>query len=187
MFDINKTVFRSKFFDMPFSGARSAQIALSVMVIFCTILASILTTLTPLDALIAGLIATFIFFASDVVHHYGHFLAAKQVGKRAIGVRFWWLFGTTRYPPNEGELTPTIHIRRAIGGPIISMVVLIGFLFLGSFLWRFSDMARFIIGWGIAVNAVWYVLGALIPIGFANFATDGMTILRAWQTQQKQS
>lgn len=182
--NMGKTIFRAKFFDMPYSVSRSTQISFGVMVILCAMLAGFLTDLTPLDALIAGIITTFIYYFSEVVHQYGHFFAAKQTGKPSTGLRLWFILGTTLYPSNEGQVKPSIHMRRAIGGPIASLILLIIFLFLGSFLWAFSDMARFIVGWGIFVNSVWYIGGALIPMQYKNFTTDGMTIWKAWRDQQ---
>lgn len=178
---MNKTIFRFKFFDMPVSFTRSAQYGTLILVIICTILALFFTDLTPLDALIAGILATVIHWLSDFFHQYGHFFAAKMVGKPSIGLRTWWVLGTTRYPQDEGELLPQTHIRRAIGGPMMSLIVLILFLLLGAFFWSMGGMLQFLIAWGIFINLAVFTVGALIPLTIGGFNTDGATLLEQWR------
>lgn len=178
---MNKTVFRFKFFDMPVSFTRSAQYTTLILLVICTILAVIFTDLTPLDSLIAGILAVVIHWLSDFFHQYGHFFAAKQVGKPSLGLRTWWFLGTTRYPQDEGDLPPPLHIRRASGGPIMSTLVLIVFLLLGAYFWSVGGMLRFLIAWGIFLQVAVFTLGALTPLTIGNFSTDGAILLREWR------
>ncbi len=182
---MNKTIFRTKFFDMPVSVPRSALVGFLLMVIVCTVLAVYFTNLTPLDALIAGVLATIIHFLSDVLHQYGHFIAAKLTGKASSGLRLWWILGSIRYPDDEGELPPALHIRRAIGGPIMSLLVLIVFLILWMLAGSYSPMTTFLLVWGIFVQAAVFVLGAITPVSIGNFNTDGATILQALLEMRK--
>lgn len=184
---MNKTIFRFNFFDMPVSVPRSAQIGILILVIICTALAVYFTDLTPLDSLIAGILATVIHWLSDFLHQYGHFMAAKWSGKPSSGLRLWWILGTIRYPRDEGDLPPALHIRRAIGGPVMSMLVLIVFLLLWNMVGSYSPMAGFLLAWGIFVQLVVFTLGALTPVSIGNFNTDGATILKALLEMRRQA
>ena len=82
---------------------------------------------------------------------------------------------TSLWPPDEPPLTGRIHIQRALGGPIAS--ILLGMLAL--------LVAAVIgpggLGWWLAVfaafdNLLVLGLGAFAPLGF----TDGSTILYWW-------
>lgn len=178
---MNKTVFRFKFFDMPVSFTRSGQIGTAILIVICTILAVIFTDLTALDSLIAGILAMIIHWLSEFFHQYGHFFAAKQVGKPSIGIRTWWVLAATRYPQDEGELVPQIHIRRAIGGPITSVIVLIVLLILAALFWSMGGMLQFLIGWGIFIQIAIFILGALVPLKIGGLTTDGAILLREWR------
>ncbi|MEO1290748.1 MAG: hypothetical protein AAFV93_23650 [Chloroflexota bacterium] len=178
---MNKTIFRFKFFDMPVSVARSAQIGTLILLILGTALAIFTTNLTPLDAFIAGILMTIIHWVSDLFHQYGHFVAAKQTGYRSTGTRLWWILGATRYPRNEKKLSHAIHVRRAIGGPIASLIILILFMGLGTALWNYTALSRLLVAWGIFINAVIFVGGALIPLKIGGLTTDGMILWRAWR------
>jgi hypothetical protein len=96
------------------------------------------------------------------------------------GVRFWGFLGTSLYPKNEGNLPAQIHIRRALGGPIGSLLLALimglltlllqpsGGLFYALVLFLFLD------------NLFVLTLGALLPLGF----TDGSTLLHYLQLQR---
>ena len=182
---MNKTIFRFKFFDMSVSVTRSAQYAFLILVLICTVLAVFFTDLTPLDSLMAGILATIIHFLSEFFHQYGHFFVAKQVGKPSIGIRTWWFLATIRYPQDEGELPPQLHMRRAIGGPIMSTLVLIVFLLLWAFFWSVGGMLQFLIAWGIFLNIAVFTLGALTPLTIGSFNSDGAILLREWRRQSQ--
>jgi Zn-dependent protease len=129
------------------------------------------------DALLAGLLATVLHYACEFAHHYGHSLAARRTGHPMIGVRFWFLIATSLYPANEGDLPGNMHIRRALGGPIIStgVTILLGILLLvvgrSDSLWWWVLLFLFL------DNLLVFALGALIPLKFGAFVTDGATIL----------
>jgi|GEM_PF-2112988 len=182
---MNKTIFRFKFFDMPVSVPRSGLIGSIILDVICTILALIFTNLTPLDALIVGILATSIHWFSDFIHQYGHFFAAKQVGKPATGLRVWWILGTTRYPENEGQLSPQTHAKRAIGGPVASAILLIIFLILWCFFGATGGALQFLLAWGIFINFFVFFAGALTPVSIGWFSTDGATLLQSWQQMRE--
>jgi hypothetical protein len=82
---------------------------------------------------------------------------------------------TTLYPRNEPNLPARIHIRRALGGPPVSLALAV--VALGIVL-----VARNALGgpfWALSVlffiqNFFIFFLGAFLPLGF----TDGSTLLR---------
>lgn len=184
---MNKTIFKFKFINMPVTVVRSALFGSIGLLVLTTALAVFFTDLTPLDALIAGLLATFLHWFGEVLHQYGHFLAAEFVDKPSTGVRVWGILGTTLYPKNEGQVLPIAHIRRAIGGPIMSFFVLNAFILLAVVFWSVSDMFRFLVAWAIFEHIAIYTVGALIPVKIGNFSSDGGTILTYWRQKQAQS
>jgi hypothetical protein len=88
----------------------------------------------------------------------------------------WFIFGQSLYPPDEPSLPGSVHIRRALGGPIASILFggLAGLLALLVF------PSNGLIGWLLIILMLdnWLVLGfgAFLPLGF----TDGSTLLAWW-------
>ena len=82
-----------------------------------------------------GLVAVLlvvIYWLSDLAHHGGHAWAARRAGAPMRRIRLHWLLAVSLYPPDEGNLPPNVHIRRALGGPPVSFAL---FLFgLGAWL-----------------------------------------------------
>jgi hypothetical protein len=134
----------------------------------------------PVDAILYGLGIAVLHWVGILTHHGGHAWAARRTGYPSSGLRLWWWLGTSRYPKNEPELAPEIHIRRALGGPIagallgiLSGLMAMGLRSAGFNSWR---LAAF-----LAVDCLLiYTLGALLPLGF----TDGSTILR-WRRRSR--
>lgn len=115
------------------------------------------------------------YWLSEHWHHVGHALAASSTGHPMAGVRYVVWRGVSLYPANEGDLPGSVHIQRALGGPIASIVL--GVLFYGlsnraldsTVLWvTFTFLAAF--------NILVMGLGALFPLDF----TDGGTIRHWW-------
>ncbi len=129
-------------------------------------------------ALLLGLAGVAIHFFSELMHQLGHAWAARRTGYPMTGIRFGnlALLGTSLYPPDEPELPAGIHIRRALGGFPVNLLLglLAGFLALrlapGSALWLLALFACF-------ENLLVFGLGALLPLGF----TDGSTLLHYWR------
>ena len=140
------------------------------MVVWGGVLAS--TTLTTIEALIAALGIAVAHVINEYLHQYGHALAARRVGYPMKGIRFWWIFGQSRYPRDEGELPAKIHVHRALGGPIFSALVSI--LYGSVAMIMGDDNLLGVIAWGAFLdNLLIFTLGALLPLGF----TDGSTLL----------
>jgi hypothetical protein len=56
-------------------------------------------------------------------HHGGHATAARCVGHPMRGVRYWGPLATSVYPSDEPPLPPTVHLTRAAGGPVASLLL----------------------------------------------------------------
>ncbi|MGJ3239353.1 MAG: hypothetical protein ACFE0Q_11655 [Anaerolineae bacterium] len=183
--DFNQIVMRFSFFDMPVRVQRSAQLGVIIMLVICTALALYFTDLTLLDSLVAGVLATLIFWLSDLVHQYGHFFIAKRIGKPSTGLTLWWVLGSTTYPRDEGRLTPQTHIKRASGGPIASVLFVLLWGSVALAFWSVGGMLQFLIGWALYVQIIVFTLGALTPITMGGFNSDGAIILQSWRNLRK--
>jgi Zn-dependent protease len=88
-------------------------------------------------------------------------------------IKLWGVLSSSIYPPDEPPLPASVHIRRALGGPVLSLIVtfvssiLLFLLPPGTILWWLAL-------YFIADNLLVFTLGALLPLGF----TDGTTLLR---------
>jgi hypothetical protein len=125
------------------------------------------------NALVGGVLLALLHWVSEVAHNLGHATAARRTGHPMIGGRLGFLLvlGTSLYPPNEPELPASVHIRRALGGPIGSAVLtaVVGVAAL--------ILAQTSAGWVALVwfldNLLIFTLGAFIPLGF----NDGSTLI----------
>jgi hypothetical protein len=181
-----QTIREFSFFQMRVLVNRSGLIASGVLLVICIAAAVLTTTLTPLDALIAGILAVILHWLNEIIHQYGHFLAAKRTGYPFERLRMWTVLSTPLYPKNEGTLTPAIHIRRASGGPIISAALTTVYLLLAWLFWNQGGMLRFLLGFALINNGLVLTLGALFPpIYLPFFANDGGTILHYWRQMKR--
>ena len=124
-------------------------------------------------AFIFGLTATVLHWGSELAHQCGHAWVARYVGFPMRGMRSWYVLIAAFYPRNEPQLPPLTHIKRAIGGPVVSLTLAL----LGLFLWIYQPAAG--IGEGLIrfftlENFFVFFLMALLPLGF----TDGSTLLK---------
>ncbi len=129
------------------------------------------------QALAAGLAATVLHWLSDLIHHLGHAWAARRTGYPMLGVCFWGVLGTSIYPRDEPPLPAAVHIRRALGGPLASLL-LAGLAGLATLLIGPSGgvawwVALFCLLENLCINS----LQALLPLGF----NDGATLLYWWR------
>ncbi|HEU5104138.1 MAG TPA: hypothetical protein VFU22_34210 [Roseiflexaceae bacterium] len=127
-------------------------------------------------AILGGLVAVLLHWASNIVHQLGHARAARSTGHPMIGIRLWWLLTASIYPRDEGQLPAAVHIRRALGGPIASLLL--------TLVAAVAALALRSAGgpiWWLAVfvfldNLLVLTIGAFLPLGF----TDGSTLLYWW-------
>jgi hypothetical protein len=126
---------------------------------------------------IQGLIVTLIHWLSDLLHQLGHAIAARSTGYPMSGLRLWLLVSSGLYPLDEPELPGRIHVRRALGGPITSLIVT---AIAGAIAWLMGNADSphtWIAVFAFLDNLLVFTLGAFLPLGF----TDGSTLLRLWR------
>src|SRR5690349_15886496 len=56
------------------------------------------------ESLIGALAAAILHFASEMLHQFGHAIAARRVGYPMAGMRFWGVLATSLYPTDEPDL-----------------------------------------------------------------------------------
>lgn len=125
-------------------------------------------------AVIWGLVAVGLYWIGEFLHQYGHFMAGRRVGYPMTGMQMWWFFSASMYSKDEPILPASVHIRRALGGPAVSMAIGVVFGILALLLkdsmslptWGFLALFAFL-------NLFYFGFGAFLPLGF----TDGSTLL----------
>ena len=131
------------------------------------------------QAIVGGLIAVFLYWLSEIIHHLGHAFAARKTGHPMTGIRFgtYLFFSTSLYPENEEPLPAGTHIRRAMGGPIASLA----FTFIAGAMAWMLQADKGIPGWLVRfvflINLIVFTAGSFLPLGF----TDGSTLLKWWR------
>jgi Zn-dependent protease len=131
--------------------------------------------LTFPQAIVGGLIATLLYWVSYLVHHLGHAYAARRTGYPMSGIRVgtFLIFGTSMYPKDEGALPAAVHRRRALGGPIGSLLFSVVTGVIALLLWTAEPVICWTALFVFLANFVVFTLGAFLPLGF----TDGSTLL----------
>ena len=127
-------------------------------------------------AVLAGFLATLLHYLHELWHCYSHSLAARRTGYPMSAIMYIWVLGGTLYPRDEPELPATIHIKRALGGPIGSLLlaVVMGVISLG--LRPSGGLLYGLLVYGFWSNLLFFTIGAMLPLGF----TDGSTVLKYW-------
>jgi Zn-dependent protease len=128
------------------------------------------------QALLAGLLAALIHWLSEFAHQYGHALAALRAGYPMTGLRFWGVFGTSLWPADEPALPGRTHIRRALGGPAVSLLAGLLAALVAWGVGQTAGMIFWLALWAAIDNLLVLGVGAFLPLGF----TDGSTILYWW-------
>jgi hypothetical protein len=127
-------------------------------------------------ALGAGLIAVALHWVSELLHNLGHAWAARRAGYPMIGVQLWGILSMSIYPPDEPALPANIHIRRALGGPLGSLLVTLAAGMLALIVHSGGGALWWIALFFFLDNLLVFTLGAMLPLGF----NDGSTMLRWW-------
>ncbi|MCA9915235.1 MAG: hypothetical protein KC496_17900 [Anaerolineae bacterium] len=184
---MKKEWFSFTFFGVPVLVRRSALVGSAILLILLTAAAVAFTALTPLDALIAGILATLLHWLGDLVHQYGHAMMAKRVGHPMRGLILAWVLVFSHYPRNEPEIAPELHMQRAIGGPIASAIVAAVAGLLALWMVPMGGMAAFLAWFFLLENLVVFAIGGLFPpVYLPFFCNDGGSILHWWQIRRKQ-
>jgi hypothetical protein len=135
-----------------------------------------LIRLSLVESIIGAFLCALLHYLSELLHHLGHAAAARRTGYPMRGVRFVHLLAVSLYPREEPELPGRIHIRRALGGPAISLVISILALLILLVAQNGGGLAYWVALWFFLDNFFVFFLGAFLPLGF----TDGSSILRWW-------
>lgn len=128
-------------------------------------------------AILGGLVATALHWLASLAHHLGHAWAARRTGHPMLGVRFWGVLGTSIYPRDEPPLPARVHMRRALGGPLASLLLTLAALGLALALRPAGGAAWLVALLFFVENLFVYTLQALLPLGF----NDGATLLYWWR------
>lgn len=181
------SVFR--FLDMPVWVHRSALVGSLIMVIILAGTALALAGLSVQDAVIAAIIALALHWFAVLIHNYGHFAVAKRIGHPSTGLLLRLVFARVNYPDDEGELSPQIHLKRALGGPLFSLILaalviplaLLGLIPMGGIEQFLGYWLLFDYGWVFTFGAF------LPPMRFEWFTNDGGTILNILDQSREHS
>jgi len=129
--------------------------------------------------ILQGLIVTLLHWLSDLLHQAGHAIAARSVGYPMSGLRLWFLLSSGLYPLDEPELPARTHVRRALGGPIISLIVSVIAGVIALLMHNADSPYTWIAIFAFLDNLLIFTLGAFVPLSF----TDGGTLLRLWRNR----
>ena len=163
-----------RIFGLHISADRTALPCTLLLWMALSLAAGLLFRLSLADALIAGVAATLVHWFSALWHDAGHVIAARMTGHPMTGLRLWTVFAINQYPADEGELPAKVHVRRALGGPIASLVLTMIFAVL-LFAVPQATALWWLVLFGFLLNALVMTSQAIAPLGF----NDGAT-LRQW-------
>jgi hypothetical protein len=161
------------------SASPSAVVGLLVLAAVLTLVGLLLLDLAAAQAVLFGLLGTLLHFLSELAHQFGHAWAARRTGYPMTGVRFWTIFGASLYPADEPALPAAVHIRRALGGPPVSLLLAVLALPLVLALRSSGGLAWWLALLFFLENLLVFGLGAFLPLGF----NDGSTLLYWWGKQ----
>ncbi len=156
------------------SATSPALVGSLILWVALSVVGVLLLSLPAIDAIVAGLVAVAVHWVDDIAHQLGHSWAARRTGYPMTRLRLgmWGLFSTSLYPHDEPPLPAAIHIQRALGGPLASLLLtafsaLVALALLGvggTLMW---------LGLFFFIDNLIILLGAFLPLGF----TDASTLL----------
>lgn len=173
---MSSTVSLGRIGELEISAKRMAFVSFVAVWLVMSALGVLVAHLSFGEGIISGFVIACLHYVSELIHHLGHAGAARNTGYPMRGVRFVHVLAFSVYPKEEPDLPGRIHIRRALGGPLMSFLVTVitllillvaqnvGMLFYWIALCFFLD------------NLFVFTLGAFLPLSF----TDGGTIARYW-------
>jgi len=159
------------------------------LAIVAALLAHALVHLSLGQSVLAGVLSALLFLVCEWLHQLGHSLAARLVGHPMVGICFFNLFSASQYPADEPALPPQAHIRRALGGFWINVVIGLLLLPIAIRLWPHGreilpptiSLVAWLAGYGAVVNLIGMGLGALLPLKIPGGGlNDGGTLLHYW-------
>jgi hypothetical protein len=162
------------------TAGSSAIISFFALWIVLAVIGRVWLNLTVADVVVGGLVATVLHFVVAFLHGFGHAIAARSTGYPMTGMHFWLLLDRTLYPRDEPQLAADIHIRRALGGPIMSITAAFVLSILALLLAPIGGLTWYLVLFAMLDSLLVFGLGSLLPLGF----TDGSTLLY-WLPRRK--
>ncbi len=161
-------------FSMKVKANPTAVLSAIVIWIILSLLGLKLLKWKPEKAISGGFLAMLIHLGSEWWHQFGHAQAAEQTGYPMASMEFTGPIAVSQYPQNEGVLSAEVHIQRALGGPIFSMLLALVSGLIGLALRPLGGPVLTLAYFSLIDNLLVFTVGALLPLGF----TDGSTLLR---------
>src|SRR5574337_344294 len=181
-----RTIHLFTLFGLKTTISRVGIVSFLAAILLLALIASALLPLSLLEAVLAGVLSAVVMFVFEWLHQLGHAYAARAVGHPMIGVHYHSFLSASVYPADEPPLPASLHVRRALGGFWINLVIGIFLLPYGFFLWFDGDVRGWIVAFTALYNLFILGLGALVPIDIPGwFTNDGGTLLRLWREGRK--
>jgi Zn-dependent protease len=168
-----KTYALGNWFGIELSALPSVRLGAAGLWLALSLLALVWLGFGVGEAIVWGALAAVLHYVCAVLHQVGHALSARRVGYPMSGIRLWGVLSTSLYPENEPELPAAIHIQRALGGPLFSLLIAILTLLFIAVVPFSSPFMWYLLRFFFADNLLVFALGSFVPLGF----TDGSTIL----------
>lgn len=173
---MGKRLVFGNFYNLEVSAKPSALIGFIGVWLILGAIGFFVLHLTLVESVIGGFACALLHWLSEFLHHLGHAGAARRTGYPMRGVKFVHVLALSQYPKDEPPLSGKIHIRRALGGPLMSGVVTIVAFLILLVAQNGGGLVYWIALWFFLDNLLVFFLGAFLPLRF----TDGSTILQWW-------
>jgi hypothetical protein len=148
-------------------------------------LSTITVQLSFAEAILAGLLGAVVIFLSDLLHQFGHAYVARRLGYPMRGIHFHSILSASVYPPDEPPLPRHIHVKRALGGFWVNILIGLFLLPYAFFLSFEGGATGFVTMFSALYNFVILGLGALFPIDIPGvFTNDGGALYNYWRASQ---
>jgi hypothetical protein len=170
---MNRSFKLGEIFDLQVKARPTALLSAITIWVILSLVGMKMFKWKPEKAAAGGFLAMLIHFFSEWWHQLGHSQTAEQTGYPMTGMEFVGPIALSQYPENEGVLSAEVHIQRALGGPIFSLVLTIVSGLIALILRPLGGPALVLAYFSIADNFLVFTIGALMPLGF----TDGSTLL----------
>lgn len=174
--DFNRTYTLGRLLGLRITAETSAIITFIVLWVVLGVVGRQFFNFTVPDVFVGGFIATALHYLSELAHQFGHALAAARTGYPMIGVHYWLMLGRSIYPPIEPLLPAQVHIRRALGGPVMSLALAFAFSIVALLLAPVGGLVWVLVMFVFLDNLLVFGLGSFLPLGF----TDGSTLIHWW-------
>jgi hypothetical protein len=173
---MNKTIDLGRVMGLRVMAKGNAIVGWLLLWLVFTLAAVWVWDLPVATAVLAGFLAATLHFIFELWHCLSHAVAARRTGYPMSAIAYRWVLGGTLYPRDEPELPAAVHIQRALGGPLGSLLLAVVMGVVSVVLRPSGGLLYGLVAFGFWDNLLFFTLGALLPMGF----TDGSTLLRYW-------